>query len=347
MTTKRILITGASGCIGHYVTEALIQETHHELYLLVRNPKKLQIDCESRPGVTILQSDLRNIHQYRELLQTIDVAILIATAWGGQQEVIDTNVFKTVQLVKLLNPQVCEQIIYFSTASILDRNNQLLQEAGQLGTDYIRSKYDCYRQLAKLKDVPPITALYPTLVFGGEDHKPYSHLSAGLAETLKWIDLARYFKAEGSFHFIHARDIAQVVRYFVDAPPPLTPSKSAITNHFVLGNQPLSANQAVEEICDYLHKTIPFRVPLSFQLAEVLISVLGFLGVKIEIGSWDWFCMHYRHFTYQDPVNPASLGLPSYCQTLRELLQVSGISQPSPESKSHPSSQSMDSQVEN
>ncbi|MFN9179242.1 MAG: NAD-dependent epimerase/dehydratase family protein, partial [Dolichospermum sp.] len=44
MTKKRILVTGASGCIGHYISEALIQNTNHELYLLVRNPNKLQVD---------------------------------------------------------------------------------------------------------------------------------------------------------------------------------------------------------------------------------------------------------------------------------------------------------------
>ncbi|MFN6198841.1 MAG: NAD-dependent epimerase/dehydratase family protein, partial [Dolichospermum sp.] len=48
MTKKRILVTGASGCIGHYITEALIQNTNYELYLLVRNPDKLQIDTTVR-----------------------------------------------------------------------------------------------------------------------------------------------------------------------------------------------------------------------------------------------------------------------------------------------------------
>ena len=44
MSHKRIFITGASGCIGHYIVEFLIQNTHHELYLLVRNPDKLKVE---------------------------------------------------------------------------------------------------------------------------------------------------------------------------------------------------------------------------------------------------------------------------------------------------------------
>ncbi|HEY9703288.1 MAG TPA: NAD-dependent epimerase/dehydratase family protein, partial [Allocoleopsis sp.] len=54
---KRIFITGASGCIGHYICENLIQNTDYDLYLLVRNPQKLKFNYEFRPGVTILEGD--------------------------------------------------------------------------------------------------------------------------------------------------------------------------------------------------------------------------------------------------------------------------------------------------
>jgi nucleoside-diphosphate-sugar epimerase len=85
MNPKRIFMTGASGCIGHYIAEALIQETEHELFLLVRNPNKLGFDYEARPGITILQGDLRQIEYFGDLLKTMDVAILAATAWGGHR----------------------------------------------------------------------------------------------------------------------------------------------------------------------------------------------------------------------------------------------------------------------
>ena len=38
----RIFITGASGCIGHYLVETLIENTDHELFLMMRNPAKLR-----------------------------------------------------------------------------------------------------------------------------------------------------------------------------------------------------------------------------------------------------------------------------------------------------------------
>ena len=66
---KRILVTGASGCIGHYIAEALIQETEHELFLLVRNPDKLKLNVHARPGVTVIRGDMRDIEQHSSLLK--------------------------------------------------------------------------------------------------------------------------------------------------------------------------------------------------------------------------------------------------------------------------------------
>jgi len=320
--SKRILVTGASGCIGHYLSEALIQETDYELYLLVRNPKKLQVDIQYRPGVTVLQGDMHGIEQFADLLKTVDVAVLAATVWGGA-DIFEINVNKTIELLNLLDPARCQQVIYFSTASVLDRHHNLLKEAGEIGTDYIRSKYECLQQLSKLAIAPQITVLFPTLVLGGDAQKPYSHLSAGLLEVTKWINLIRFFQADGSFHFIHGRDIAPVVQYLIGNPPDRNQPRS-----FVLGQQRLTVNQAVDEVCAYLNTKTYFRIPLSLSLANLLIVLF-----RIQMAAWDRFCLNYRHFTYENIINPASFGLPNYCATFSDVLKISGIPGRYPEVK--------------
>jgi nucleoside-diphosphate-sugar epimerase len=314
MNQKRILVTGASGCVGHYISETLIQDTDYELFLLVRDPNKLQVDTQVRPDVHIIQADMLDISKFSDLLQTIDIAVLTATAWGGTGT-FDVNVIKTLELLNLLDTEKCQQVIYFSTASVLDSDNQLLKEAGELGTDYIRSKYDCLQRMKKLAIYPKVTAVYPTLVVGGDDKKPYSHLTSGIPEVTKWVDLIRFLKADGSFHFIHAKDIASVVRYLINHPPREDESRS-----LVLGQQQLTADQAIEQICAYLGRKVFFRIPLSTNLANVLISVF-----KIQMAAWDRFCMNYRHFTYKNVVNPGNLGLPNYCATMKDVLRLSGV----------------------
>ncbi|MBH8563251.1 NAD(P)-dependent oxidoreductase [Nostoc sp. CENA67] len=314
MNQKRILVTGASGCIGHYISETLIQNTNHELFLLVRNPSKLQVNTQARPGITVLQGDMQKISQFADLLSTIDIAVLTATAWGGEQT-FDINVDKTLELLKLLDPDRCEQVIYFSTASVLGRDNQPLKEAGELGTDYIRSKYDCLHKKSQLAIASKITTVFPTLVLGGDANKPYSHLTSGIPEVTKYINLIRFLQVDGSFHFIHGRDIATVVQHLIDHPPKGNASRS-----LVLGQKEITANQAVEQVCAYLNKKIYFRIPLSLGLANLIIAIF-----RIQMAAWDRFCMNYRHFTYENVINPDSFGLPNYCVTMSDVLKISGV----------------------
>ncbi|MDZ8050286.1 MAG: NAD-dependent epimerase/dehydratase family protein [Aulosira sp. ZfuVER01] len=314
MSQKRILVTGASGCIGHYLAEALIQETNYELYLLVRNPNKLQVDTQARPGITVLQGDMQQISQFAQLLSTIDIAVLTATAWGGDGT-FNINVNKTLELLKLLDPERCEQVIYFSTASVLNRHNQPLKEAGEIGTDYVSSKYECLQQISKLAIAPKITTVFPTLVLGGDANKPYSAVTSGIPEVAKYINLARFLQADGSFHFIHGKDIATTVKYLIEHPPIETGPRK-----FVLGQQQLTVNQAIEQVCAYLGKKIYFRIPLSITLANIIIAVF-----RIQMAAWDRFCMNYRHFTYENAINPASFGLPNYCATMSDVLKISGV----------------------
>ncbi|MGB2924189.1 MAG: NAD(P)-dependent oxidoreductase [Limnothrix sp.] len=322
--SKKVFITGASGCIGHYMAETFIYDTDYELYLLVRSPEKLQFDIHARPGIHLVQGDLLDIEAQADLLKTINVAILAATAWGGAQESFETNVVKTARLIDLLDPTVCEQVIYFSTASILGRDNKILTEARDLGTDYIRTKYECYQKLGDLKLAPKISVVFPTLVAGGAENKPYSHLSGGLRDLIKWVKLVRFFKADGSFHFMHGEDIATVVRHLAEHPPTIRFSLPAgeldPDRLFVLGNEPLTANEAIAALCRYRSQKIYFQIPLTVGLANFFIKVF-----RIQVAAWDRFCMDYRHFTYKKTVNPRSFGLESACPELSDVLRSAGV----------------------
>jgi nucleoside-diphosphate-sugar epimerase len=312
---KKIFITGSSGCIGHYLLENLIENTDHELFLLVRDPDRLKFNYQSRTGIHILLGNLENIGEHADVLKTVNTAILVATSWGGDTESFEINVQKTLELISLLDFSICEQVIYFSTASILNRQNQPLPEAGELGTNYVRTKYIAHARLEELPIANKITTIYPTLVFGGDKNKPYSHISGGLPEVIKFMDLIRWFKADASFHFIHAQDIAQVVAYLVDHPP-----QEGGNRDFVLGNQRIMLDEAVAEICQYLGKKVYFQSPFSIGWANFFIKVL-----KIKMAAWDRFSLEYRHFYHEKTFTPASFGLSNYCATVAELFQERGI----------------------
>lgn len=309
MAGKRILVTGASGCVGHYISEALIQDTDDELFLLVRQPEKLRLNTQGRSGITVLQGDMLRLESFQALLPTLHCAILTAAVWGGESTYA-VNLDQTLALIQALNPQVCQQVFYFSTASILDRHQQLLPEAQALGTDYIRSKALCWEKLSQLEHAPPITGLFPTLVFGGDQQKPYSHLSAGLSEVLRWAGLMRWFRTEGSFHFIHGQDIAQVVLYLLHHP------EAVAAQQLVLGNAEISVNDCFAALSSFMGKRRYLTISLTPWLIDLIIQVF-----RIQMAPWDRFCLQHRYFGYTNPVNPATFGLTPYYGTLRKLLE--------------------------
>ncbi|AFY74088.1 NAD dependent epimerase/dehydratase family protein [Synechococcus sp. PCC 7502] len=318
--TKKVFITGASGCVGHYLVESLIHKTDYELYLLVRDRHKLKVDINVRAGINIVEGTMQDIETYRDLLGTMNYVISTAAAWGGTEVTFDTNLHKTVDLFAALNPAVCERAIYFSTASILDQDNQLLPSAGEIGTDYIRSKYACLEKLEHSAISDRLITVFPTLVFGGDGNKPYSHLSGGLKEVAGYINLIRWVKGDGSLHFIHGSDIAQIITQLItsdDCRLSWDLDDFNFPVRLVLGEPRLTVNQAIAEACAFFKKPIGRWSPqlnLTPWLVDIVIKLF-----KIQVAEWDRFCIKQRHFTYK-VVSPETFGLKSNYPNIASLL---------------------------
>ena len=46
-TTESIFITGATGCIGHYIVNKLLKESAFHCHLYVRSPEKLKVNYKN------------------------------------------------------------------------------------------------------------------------------------------------------------------------------------------------------------------------------------------------------------------------------------------------------------
>ncbi len=304
--TQNIFITGASGCVGHYVFRRLVADPQYHLHLLVRNPKKLQFDPDTYPNVTVHQGDLGQIENYKEVLKTMDQVIHLAAAWGGGNTPFEINVDASLKLFQILEDAQCHRILYFSTASILNDRHQPMPEAGELGSDYIRSKYTCHEKLSPLKVYDKIITLYPTVIFGGDKENPYTPVSSGISEVARWVKIARFLRVDGSLHFIHAQDIAIVVQHIVE--------HGSLEKNVVLGNPNITAGEVIREFADYLGYKIPFTINLSPPLIQLIIKVFN-----IQIDPFEHFQMEMRHLRYKT-TNPETLGIRAQYSTLKEIL---------------------------
>jgi nucleoside-diphosphate-sugar epimerase len=218
----RILITGASGCVGQHIAEQLLRETDAQLLLWLRDPDKLTAVPADHPRITLLVGDLRDPEPHRAAIASATRIIHTATAWGDPERAQQVNVVAVKQMLAATDPAVLEQVVYFSTASILNQDLELLPEAMAYGTEYIQTKAQCLGQLEQHPLAERIVAVFPTLVFGGRVDRggpfPTSYLTEGLKEGARWLWLAKWLRADASFHFIHAADIG--VLYSGNPPSP-------------------------------------------------------------------------------------------------------------------------------
>jgi nucleoside-diphosphate-sugar epimerase len=322
----RILITGASGCVGQYIADHLFRHSEAHLLLLLRDPEKLKAVPRSDPRITLLVGDLRELDPHAEAIASAQRVIHTATAWGDPERARAVNVVAVKRLLSLLDPDRLEQVIYFSTASILDRNLRLLQEALPYGTEYIQTKAQCLMDLEAHPLAERIVAVFPTLVFGGDLHgpgrHPTSYLTAGLAEAVRWLWLARWLRADASFHFIHAADIATVCAHLATTPhqPNPEPGQGPV-RRLVLGQPALTVNEAVASLCRWRGVWLP---PIGLDLRGWLIEGLIRL-LRLEMTDWDRFSIRQRHFVHEPVSPPERFGYPSFAPTLEAVLEDAWI----------------------
>jgi len=324
-TPARILITGASGCVGQYTSSWLLENSDAELLLWLRDPSKLNAISADHPRIQLLVGDLRETDRFASELASVHRVIHTATAWGDPERAQQVNVVAVKRMLSLLNPSLIEQITYFSTASILDRHLQPLTEALAYGTEYIQTKAQCLKDLEEHPLAEKIVAVFPTLVFGGRvdgsSPFPTSYLTEGLAEASKWLWLARFLRADASFHFIHAADIAAICGHLATHPHQRNrePGQGAV-RRIVMGQKVISVNEAVVSLCRWRGIRRTPGIPLWPWLIETLIRVL-----PIEVNAWDRFSIRQRHFIHEPVTQPERFGEKSHAPDLEAVLQDSGL----------------------
>jgi nucleoside-diphosphate-sugar epimerase len=324
--SQRILITGASGCVGQHIADLLLRQSNAELLLLLRDPAKLTAVPHDHPRVTLLVGDLRDLTPHAGAIASATRIVHTATAWGDPERAMAVNVEAVKQLLAFTSPEWLEQVLYFSTASVLDRQLQLLPEALTEGTEYIQTKALCLQHLEEHPLAERIVAIFPTLVFGGRVDGsgpfPTSYLTAGLGEACQWLWLAKWLRVDASFHFIHAADIARVCLHLLSTPQQPNPERhQGRVRRLVLGQPALTVNDTVRRLARWRHSWIP---PLGIAITPWLVDVLIRL-LRLEVTAWDRFSIQQRHFVHEPISPPERFGLVSHAANLEAVFEDAGL----------------------
>ncbi len=288
---------------------------------MVRDKSKLPLSVQTNKRVKLIICDIRESNKYNKEISQVNYLIHTATAWGNPQRAYEVNIKAFEELLKMLDIKKLKKIIYFSTASILNTNNELMRESLIYGTEYIKTKYECFERLRESTFADKTFAVFPTLVFGGTLGKkskfPVSYLTSGLKEIGKWLWLARFLKLDSKFHFIHANDIAQICGFL-------------IKNHkeeqykgfkkFVLGQRFISIDEAINILLKKNKMKRFFAIPLTRKILKLLLRIL-----PIETTPWDSFSIQKYDFNHGSITNPETFKLKSHAKSLSDILRLSKL----------------------
>jgi len=304
---NKIFITGSTGCVGSYVLDQLLHRQECELHLFVRDPQRIQQEISNHPHVVVHVGNLDSIHLQKDILFEMTHIMHIATDWSDSDYARKLNLDKTHDMFSYTDPKKLQKIIYFSTASILGPGNKAIKAAGDYGQGYVKSKYFAYQHLAEspFKDV--LVTVFPTLVLGGDDRHPFSHINGGLHPHLSYLKWLRFLYVDGAFHFLHSYDIAQVAIHLL--------FNKTDASEYVLGNPHITAKDAIETVCNVFDVPMRFRVKITARFVFALAKLL-----RIVIGPWERYCITHPYMIY-DTVRPDTFGLTTKFPTFRSVVQ--------------------------
>lgn len=168
---KKVLVTGATGFLGKYVVEELV-EHGYQVRAFGRNRTIGQSLVNA--SVTFIQGDLTNQEDLTKACQEMDMVVhagALSTVWGPWEDFYQTNVLGTKYVLEACREAKIERLVYVSSPSIyaaprdqLDIKESDVPQENRLN-NYIRSKLASEKLFKDYPDVSSVI-LRPRGLFG-------------------------------------------------------------------------------------------------------------------------------------------------------------------------------------
>lgn len=236
---KRILITGATGFCGRYLTRQLSRA--HNVYTLARGaipgPNHIRFDLTQTSGTPPLPSELDAIIH---CASTVDES-------SRSEEIYDRNILLTRGLVQLFRGKF-PYLINLSSVSVYGKSSQpvTFSEKSSLrpDTQYARSKADGEEILSCF----PAIHLRSSYMIGPQPPQRYFFVQI-LKRVLQQTPIELVNPDSTVFNFIALSDIARTINECLENP------KKGTFN--LVSNQPLTLRQVFEELVTFAKKGMP------------------------------------------------------------------------------------------
>lgn len=219
---RKVLVTGAAGCVGHFLVSRLLEEGF-DVIALDRPGSEFPIADTKR--LKVLESDITAPEVLEKATKGVDTVVHaaaivdISAMWD---EIAPVNYYATVRLYEAARENGVRYFIFFSTGSVYAESSGPLTENSpvRVANDYVKTKLEAENYLRSQVGGPVVNILRPALIFG-----PRGKVLAGALATVPTL-----LKVFGGYapaladgprsNWVHAEDVASAATFLVKNPQP-------------------------------------------------------------------------------------------------------------------------------
>ena len=213
---RNALITGATGFIGNWLTNLLL-DNHIKVFLVVRNVNKLSNKIKAHPNAVILNYDLSGISDLRDII-TEDIDVFYHLAWEGASGIKRSDY--NIQLSNIKNSMECIflaeklNVQKFITVGTIGENLADLSIQNKVVSEnyiYAISKSYLQRLLRITTSKMNLKLIWCTLsgIYGEGDHT--NNLINYTVKSLLMGEEPEYGPGTQLFDFLHVEDCVRAL----------------------------------------------------------------------------------------------------------------------------------------
>lgn len=267
----KIVVTGATGCLGMNLCQKLLQTPENEVFALGRNIKRGQ--QLTNMGAQFICMDIRQPNALQEILSNTAViyhCAALSSAWGAPQDFYEINVMGTNHIIEAMPKEatlihVSSPSIYFNFESQYDiPETQALPETS--ANAYIASKKLAEKSVLKAIERKKIKAVIirPRGIFGPYDSALFPRIQK----------LYRHKKIPIIGHGSQLVDITyvdNVVDAMITAHEQIEKISGKIYN--ITNNEPMPFKSLIELLFKHWQKPVKFK-HLPLPLCKPLVAII-------------------------------------------------------------------------
>ncbi len=265
-----ILVTGATGFIGSYLTKALLKKSECNVYCLTRNP--LKAGWLKNLGAVIVKGDISEVKSLSGLYEH-DIDVVFHCAASVEENNLEilrkVNVEGTRNICEFAVNRKIKRFIYLSSVAVVSANdNALLTEdlPYKATNNYGISKIEAEKiALGYRQKGLRVVILRPPMVYGESE----PHMMKKILFLLKRRMLPLVSKGNCVFHLVYVENVVAAMLYSLECDELLEGT------YFVADKEVLTTREVFSCFCQGIKAKSPFSLPGWLEHLLLKLPVAG------------------------------------------------------------------------